>query len=319
MDELYQKLKEELESKLSFLEDKPEETIDSTIKALWHKAYGYSRSAEEACKYPLPKLSEEQTTLLHQLIEKRLNGRPLAYLTGRQNFMGIELICDNRALIPRKETEILGRTAMWFCQKIAKKKSKVNVFDVCCGSGNLGLSLSYFFSNVIVHSSDLSYEAVDLTRENISHLKLQRQANASKSDLFSNFESEDYYGNIDLIVCNPPYISTSKVAKMESEISENEPFMAFDGGMVGMKVIQNLIREAPKFLTKGGWLILEVGVGQGSFIIQLCEKSKRYKQIEGVTDVSGNIRAIAACTKKAEINWYENSNKLSNAIANWLF
>ncbi len=294
MEQLYRKIKLELESKLFFLDNKPEETIDSTIKALWNKAYGHPLSAEEGSKVPLPELSDIQITILYQLIEQRINGKPLAYITGRQNFMGIELLCDNRALIPRKETEILGKAALELCKNISRNKHKVNVFDVCCGSGNLGIALACFLSDIVVNSSDLSRKAVCLTRENISFLKLGRRVNATESDLFSTFESATYYGNIDLIVCNPPYISTSKVTKMDLEISENEPAMAFDGGMVGMKVIKNLIREAPKFLSNPGWVIFEVGVGQGPFIIKLCENSELYKQIEPVTDVSGNIRVIAA-------------------------
>jgi release factor glutamine methyltransferase len=290
---LYRKLKSELESKLSFLEDKPEETSDSSLKALWNKAYGNPLSAVEAEKTPLPELSELQVEILHQLVEQRLNGKPLAHITGRQNFMGIELLSDNRALIPRKETEILGRTALEHCKNIAGSKQMINVFDVCCGSGNIGLALACYISNINVNSSDLSQEAVDLTRDNISFLNMVQRVNAVQSDLFLNFESEAYYNNIDLIVCNPPYISTSKVAKMDSEISSNEPAMAFDGGMVGMKVIQGLIREAPKFLANNGWMIFEVGAGQGPFIVQLCENSLLYKKIEPVTDDKGIIRAIA--------------------------
>jgi release factor glutamine methyltransferase len=294
MEKLYRKLRSELEGKLSFLDDKPEETSDSSLKALWNKASGISLSAEEASKLPLPELTELQVAILHQLVEERLNGKPLAYITGRQNFMGIELLCDNRALIPRKETEILGKSALELCKNIANLKHSVRVFDVCCGSGNLGLALACYISNIIVNSSDLSHEAVELTKENISYLQLVQRMSAMQSDLFLNFESADYYGNIDLIVCNPPYISSSKVAKMEAEISANEPLMAFDGGMVGMKVIQKLIGEAHKFLTQDGWVIFEVGLGQGPFIIKLCENSGQYKQIESVTDASGNIRVVAA-------------------------
>ncbi|HAQ19996.1 MAG TPA: peptide chain release factor N(5)-glutamine methyltransferase [Prolixibacteraceae bacterium] len=294
MDTFYAQLRAELEIKLSFLEDKPEETVDSTIKALWQKAYGFSMSAEEASKLPLPELSDQQKVLLSELTSQRIMGKPLAYIVGRQKFMGIELICDTRALIPRKETEILGRKALAICEDLTKKKSEVKVFDVCCGSGNLAIALAFSLSNVIVHASDLSREAVALTNENISLLQLNARVKAIISDLFSSFESEDYYGNVDIIVCNPPYISTSKINKMDFEISENEPLMAFDGGMVGLKVIQNLIREAPKFLSKNGWIVFEVGLGQGPFIIQLCEKSDLYKEIEPVTDAAGNIRVIAA-------------------------
>jgi len=294
MEELYRKLNQELESKLFILDDKPEETIDSTIKSLWYKASGNPKSAAEVSELSLPKLSPNQVSTLHRLVIERLNGKPLAYITGRQSFMGIELLTDSRALIPRKETEILAKAALNVAQGIALTKPAINVFDVCCGSGNVGLALAYLLPVALVESSDLSHEAVELTNENISFLKLNHQVHARQSDLFSNFESTDFYGKIDVIVCNPPYISTSKVARMNSEISANEPLMAFDGGMLGLKVIQKLINESPKFLSKDGWVIFEVGLGQGQFLIQLCENNKAYSKIEAAEDNSGNIRVIAA-------------------------
>lgn len=299
MEELFHKLRQELENKLSILEDKPDETVSSTLKSLWYKAYEDPKSATKASALSLPALSGNQISTLHRLIEERLNGKPLAYITGRQSFMGIELLTDSRALIPRKETEILGRAALDLCRKITLAKPVVNVFDVCCGSGNVGLALASLLPEATVDSSDLSYEAVELTKENISFLELDHRVNAWQSDLFSNFESTDFYGKIDVIVCNPPYISTSKVAKMHYEISANEPTMAFDGGMLGFRIIQKLIQESPKFLTNDGWVIFEVGAGQGPFLIRLCENSNAYDQIESVEDSFGNIRVIAARCNKA--------------------
>lgn len=297
MEELFLKIKEELHHDLSFLEDKPEENIDSTIKALWHKAHGNSVSAEKANSLSLPELSENQKNTLLQLIQKRKSGTPLAHLTGRQNFMGIELKSDSRALIPRKETEILGKAALEICQNLAKSKAVITIFDVCCGAGNLGLTLASLNSKVNVYASDLSAQAIELTEENIALLNLNQKVTAIQSDLFASFESEKYWNKIDLIVCNPPYISTSKVSKMNLEIAANEPVMAFDGGMLGIKIIQKLIKESPKFLSENGWLIFEVGLGQGSFVIQLCEKSGAWKSITSVEDKAGNIRVIAACNK----------------------
>lgn len=297
-EEFYHIIRLRLESNLTLLDDKPEETIESTIKALWNKAQGHSLSAEKATKLPLAKLSDQQKITLLQLVEKRLNGEPLAHLTGRQSFMGIELLSDKRALIPRKETEILCRVAMELCHELAIEKSNINVFDICCGSGNLGLALASLHRNTYIHASDLSHEAVELTSENISFLSLNHRVKVIQSDLFTNFESTDYLGKIDMIICNPPYISTSKVLKMTSEIAGNEPAMAFDGGMVGLKIIQKLIQESPKFLSIGGWLIFEVGVGQGPFVLQICEKSGLYELLKSETDDSGNIRVIAACYKK---------------------
>jgi release factor glutamine methyltransferase len=293
MDDLFHSIKKDLEINLSILDDKPEETIDSTIKALWNKAAGISVSAEKAGNLPFLELTDSQKSDLLSLVEKRINGVPLAHITGRQSFLGIELISDKRALIPRKETEILGKSALEIGQKLASKKSEIKIMDLCCGSGNLGLALANQIAEAKVYSSDLSPEAVELTKENIEFLNLSKRVTAIKSNLFASFESEEYWLKFDLIVCNPPYISTSKVTKMNPEIVNNEPSLAFDGGMIGLKIIQNLIKDSPRFLNDSGWLIFEVGLGQGPFVTQLCERSNQYKQINQITDQSGNIRVIA--------------------------
>ena len=291
-EELYNNLKTSLEGKLTLLGDKPEETINSSLKALWHAASGVPKSVEEAVKSELPELSKQQVIALHSLVQQRLNNTPLAHITGRQSFMGIELLSDKRALIPRKETEILGRKALELSMRIAMEKQKVNIIDVCCGAGNLGLALAYFNASAAVSATDLSQEAVDLTRDNILFLNLGERVHATQGDLFSAFETDEYYGKTDLIVCNPPYISTAKVQKMTAEIADNEPVLAFDGGMLGTKIILKLIGEAPKFLTEKGWVIFEIGVGQGPFIMQLCERSEHYDKVESVSDDLGNIRVI---------------------------
>lgn len=291
-EELYNNLKTSLEGKLTLLGDKPEETLDSSLKALWHAASGVPKSVDEAARVQLPELSEQQVIALHGLVQQRLNNTPLAHITGRQSFMGIELLSDRRALIPRKETEILGRKALELSKSIVREKQKVNIIDVCCGAGNLGLALAYFNTSAVVSATDLSQEAVELTRDNILFLNLGERVHATQGDLFSAFETDEYYGKTDLIVCNPPYISTAKVQKMTAEISHNEPVMAFDGGMLGTKIILKLIGEAPKFLTEKGWVIFEIGVGQGPFIMQLCERSEHYDKVESVSDDLGNIRVI---------------------------
>jgi release factor glutamine methyltransferase len=291
--ELFQSISNNLTNTLHLLEDKPEETTESTLKALWFAAAGYPVSAEGSLKLPIPDLTENQIEKLHQLIELRLTGVPLAHITNRQNFMGIELISDKRALIPRKETELLGKKALELSEEIVRSKGKSNLIDVCCGSGNLGIAIAYYNTNCVVCSTDLSEEAVQLARDNVNLLKLNHRVQVKQSDLLSAFETNEYYEKIELIVCNPPYISSSKVQKMDSEISSNEPVLAFDGGMLGIKIIQKLISEAPKFLTNEGWLIFEVGAGQGNFIAQVCERTKLYQKINLIPDSSGIVRVIS--------------------------
>ena len=296
-EKLFDKLKNRISAHLQLLEDKPEETIESTIKACWLTAAGLASSAEKAMEKPLPDLNEAQIFQLDQFIEQRLNNLPLAHITGRQCFMGIELLSDKRALIPRKETEILAKRALEISKKLSDKNKAINVMDICCGAGNLGLTVAFYNPRVCVFSTDLSPEAIELTKENISFLKLEERVKAAQGDLFSAFDNEQFYEEIDLIICNPPYISSAKVPKMNAEISANEPVLAFDGGMFGTKIIQRLISEAPKFLKKDAWLTFEVGLGQGEFIKRLCEESGHYKTVESVTDDKANIRVVA--NKKA--------------------
>lgn len=298
--ELFIQLKNELSSRLCILEDKPEESVDSTIKACWHAAYGSPKSAEEALKFPLPELTETQLKTLQFLIGQRLQNIPLAHLTGRQNFMGIEFLSDKRALIPRKETEILARKSLEKSKSLAKEKRQVRVMDICCGAGNLGLAIAWHNPDVEVFATDLSGDAVELTKDNISFLGLNHRVHAEKGDLFSAFEKGNYYFKTDIIVCNPPYISSAKVKKMNAEIFGHEPALAFDGGMFGTKIIQGLVNQASKFLNKDGWLFFEVGLGQGDFIMRLCRETNHYDNIEPVPDSNGNIRVISA-QKKNEV------------------
>jgi release factor glutamine methyltransferase len=246
---------------------------------------------------PLPQLSQDQVKLLLQLIGQRQKNIPLAHLTGRQNFMGIEMLSDKRALIPRKETEILGKKAVELSIELANEKEEIQVLDICCGSGNLGLAIAYYNSKAKVIATDLSEEAVQLTQENISFLNLNNRVQAMCGDLFSAVEEENYYEKNHLITCNPPYISTAKVTKMNSEISAHEPVLAFDGGMFGTKIIQKFLTDAPRFLVKGGSIIFEVGTGQGEFMIRICEGTESYFNIEGVKDAQGNIRVVHAKKK----------------------
>lgn len=295
--ELFNKICKELEGKLQFLDDKPEENIASTVKALWLTVSGNPVSALKSNKTEVTELPEVNEDKLKELIQKRLLNIPLSHLTRRQNFMGIEFISDSRALIPRLETEILGNKALEISLETSKNKNQIMVMDVCCGSGNLALALASLNKKCKVLASDISEEAIELTNENISFLNLSDRVEAVCSDLFAEFETEKYYNQSDLIICNPPYIQSATVKKMKEEIAENEPSLAFDGGMLGIKIVQKLVKEAPIFLKKGGWLVFEIGLGQGDFIAQMCEKTQFYSKIERVPDSHGNIRVIAAQKK----------------------
>ncbi|MBS1921542.1 MAG: peptide chain release factor N(5)-glutamine methyltransferase [Bacteroidetes bacterium] len=291
---LYSDLKTQFGTKIHFLGDKPEETIDSTLKACWQFASGHPMSAEEAVKHPLPSLDEKQVKILYDILGQRVKNIPLAHIVGRQSFLGVEFLTDGRALIPRKETEILGRKALELSFELSKEKNNIQVMDICCGSGNLGLAIAHFNQKVKLLAADLSKDAVSLARENMQFLKLQNRAQIESGDMFSPFENQKNHETINLVICNPPYISSAKVKKMDNEIAAHEPALAFDGGMLGFKIIQMLIEKAPFFLEKNGWVIFEVGLGQGKFIMQLCERTGKYGALKTGEDDHGNIRVIMA-------------------------
>jgi release factor glutamine methyltransferase len=283
----------EMQGKLNILEDKPEENLNNTLKALWLLAAEIRVSVEVADKKKyLPELEESQIKQLHKLVSLRLSNVPLAYITGRQNFMGIELLTDKRALIPRKETEILAQKAIEFTKTFTKKQD-IKVLDICCGAGNLGIAIAHYNSGCHVYASDLSEDAVQLAIENVNFTKLTERVEVFQGDMLSPFNSSDYFGKIDMIVCNPPYILGSKVKNMDPEISNNEPELAFNGGMLGTTVIQKLVKEAPAFLTEKAAVIFEVGLGQGKFLAEMIARSGAYKRIETITDKNSNIRVIS--------------------------
>jgi release factor glutamine methyltransferase len=115
-----------------------------------------------------------------------------------------------------------------------------------------------------------------------------------EGDLLTPFDEPAFLANVDLLVCNPPYISSKKVDTMPNEIIEFEPRLAFDGGPLGIKILQRLIREAPRFLRKGGSLAFEVGFGQGRAIIQRLNHARSFTEIRPIEDDSGEVRAIVA-------------------------
>jgi release factor glutamine methyltransferase len=288
---LVRELLARLENGWNGLPDKPEETPELTLRELWCKvAGGIPQNGNEG----LPELNGAGETLLRELVEKRLSNVPLAYLIGRKSFMGIDLLAGPGAMIPRKETEIVGRAAVETVKEIAREQEQVFVIDLCTGSGNLALLLAFNEPKCQVCGADLSEEAVELARQNSLHLGLDQRVKFFQGDLFAPFASETYFGSMDLITCNPPYISQAQVEKLPEEILDYEPHLAFDGGPFGVKVLTRLVAEAPRYLKTGGWLCFEVGLGQGKVMANLVKKSGLYADIETYADEKGEIRALRA-------------------------
>jgi release factor glutamine methyltransferase len=283
------------------LPDKPEETPEGLLCALWSTACGAPISVDSAVSRAaparLPALDAESLARLRELIEQKKAGVPLAHLTERQTFLGLELLAGPDALIPRKETEILGRAALAKIHCMARKRGELAVLDVCTGSGNLALSYAYYEPQARVYASDLSPEAVRLATRNCDFLGLKERVEIRIGDLLEPFEGPPFAGRCDFLSCNPPYISAAKVKEMHPEISRHEPEAAFNGGVYGVSVLMKLVKNAPRFLRPGGWLGFEVGHGQGAVLSRQLDKNPAFVAIETYEDAGGEIRALLAKTR----------------------
>jgi release factor glutamine methyltransferase len=276
------------------LPDKPEETPAGVLCALWHTACGEPVCVGRARHSALPDLDAAALERLRRLIERKRAGVPLAHLTGRQSFMGLEFLAGPGALIPRRETEILGRAALAKIRWIAERDSQAVVLDICTGSGNLALAYAHYEPRARVYASDLSPEAIELAGRNAAHLGLDGRADFRIGDLLEPFETADFLGGCDFLSCNPPYISSAKLKSLHPEISLFEPQAAFNGGVYGVTILTKLVREAPRFLKPGGWLGFEVGAGQGPMLARQLAKNPLFSVVERFADDAGEVRAILA-------------------------
>ena len=288
---LYEDLLSRLTLNWQGLSDKPQETPELTLRRLWFFAAGEFKVLSDGS---LPLLQEDGAAHLQDLVAARVRGTPLAYLIGRQPFLGLDLLASPDAMIPRVETEILARAAVAAVQSITldPSRAKTRALDLCCGSGNVALAIAAGEKSCQVLGADLSPGAIRIAMRNAEHLGLSDRVKFIVSDLFAAFDPADPANHFDLITCNPPYIATAKVELLPDEIKAYEPRMAFDGGPFGVKIFTRLLRDAPRFAAPGAVLCFEVGLGQGPAIANLMKKDGRYGMPEFFNDTNGAVRAI---------------------------
>lgn len=280
------------------LPDQPDDTAPNSLRALWHRAQGQPRSAAQAQRSALPVLALADFQRLQELVEQRHRGVPLAHLTGRQEFMGLEIESGPEALVPRKETEILAAAALQLLHELVQARGEALVLDLCTGSGNLATALAHYEPRCRLCVADLSASALQLARRNAERHHLDGRLRFFEGDLFGPFSGKEFVRRFDLIVCNPPYISTAKVDELPAETGRNEPRLAFDGGAFGLNVIGRLIKEAPRHLKPESWLCFELGRGQGSYLARNLEKNPAYVEVRRLIDQQKEVRAIAARTPR---------------------
>ena len=225
------------------------------------------------------------------MAERRASGAPLAYVMGHEIFMGVDIIVDEGALAPREETELLGYTALEAIHTSGSAAPKI--IDMCCGSGNLACAIAHHFPTVRVWASDLTDGCISVARRNVKHVDVSERVVVAQGDLFAGLAGFGLEGLIDVVVCNPPYISQSKLATERAELLAHEPREAFDGGPYGISIQQRVVKEALPFLRPGGTLLFEIGLGQERQVKMLFDRAKEYEDVQLVTNAAGEVRVVS--------------------------
>lgn len=207
-------------------------------------------------------------------------------------FMGLDLQLEGSVLIPRTETELLARHAIALLCEAGGEEPLV--IDMCCGSGNLGLAIATAVPGAKVIAADLTDDAVQTATANAQRLGLSDRVTVRQGDLFSALEADNAEGRAAMIVCNPPYISTARLAGKSAHLLEQEPREAFDGGPYGVSILQRVVREAAAFLKPGGLLLFEFGVGQERQAAALLARTRAYDILDFAADETDQPRVAIA-------------------------
>lgn len=226
-------------------------------------------------------LNDEELERCRKYLQRRAKGEPLPYIHGQADFYHCQFNLNRNVLIPRQETEILT-------DKIARCLEQQNLegkvlWDICCGSGCIGISLAKKFPQLKVELADLSPEALAVARENAALNGVDIPIH--EGDLLNPFKGK----RADYIVCNPPYISEEEYKFLEKEVRDYEPRMALVSGATGIEYYQRLARELPSYLNPGakGWM--EIGTGQGKAVSALFDHPV-WKNLKVEKDWAGHER-----------------------------
>lgn len=192
-----------------------------------------------------------------EMLQRRLNGEPLAYIAGKWEFYGLELNVSSDVLIPRMDTEVLVDTAL---ESIKARGMKARVLDLCCGSGCIACAVNKEMPATRVVAADISSEALEISRKNIKEHGLASRIITMQADAATWPPMS--IGSFDLILSNPPYIRSCELIELDSSVRDFEPIGALDGGEDGLDFYRAIIKYWTITLRPNGQIMFEVGEGQ---------------------------------------------------------
>jgi release factor glutamine methyltransferase len=222
-----------------------------------------------------------------ELIRKRLEGCPVAYLVGRKEFFSLEFEVGPAVLIPRPDTE----TLVVECLRLARELPEPTVIDIGTGSGAIPIAVAKRHKGAKVTATDISADALAVARRNAAKHGVAERIRFLHGDLFEPVPPGERF---DFILSNPPYIAREDIASLPVGVRDYEPHVALDGGPDGYAVFDRLVRETTRYLKPGGYLIVEIGSPQEGPARQRIDAYSGYELGPTIKDGSGHPRVLRA-------------------------
>jgi release factor glutamine methyltransferase len=204
--------------------------------------------------HPERELSSDEQSRYDATLAERARGVPAQYITGHQEFWGMDLIVSPAVLIPRPETEHVIETVLDLVGRVPTPASPLRIADVGTGSGAIALALAKELPQAEIHATDISAAALEVARANAARHQLEARIQFHEADLLAGFEDNSF----DFVVSNPPYVGESEEDQVQLEVRKFEPRNAVFAGPTGTEVIARLIPQTRAALKPGGWLVMEI-------------------------------------------------------------
>jgi release factor glutamine methyltransferase len=233
---------------------------------------------------------EAQRNEFKALIRRRIDGFPVAYLIGRREFYLLEFEVSPAVLVPRPETETLVSEAL----NQLKGRATPMILDLCTGSGCIAVSLAHQKPDSRVTATDVSPDALDLAKRNARKHGVDTRIHFRQGDLFAALPPGSLF---DVIVSNPPYVTTNELAGLARDVREHEPRLALDGGPDGLAFYRRIVAGVEKYLSPGGLLFLEIGATQDDAVRGLLEQAG-LEVGKTLKDAAGLPRVVTAKSRK---------------------
>lgn len=228
-------------------------------------------------------LEEKELAAFRAAVKQRAARLPVAYITGSKEFMGLEFQVTPAVLIPRPDTEILVETALGLLKEVENPE----ILDIGTGSGAICVSMLVNLKSAKGTTVDISPDAIAVAQENADKHQVSERLTFCLGDLFSPVVGRKFYA----ILSNPPYIPKEDITQLTPEVRQ-EPNLALDGGVDGLDFYRRIIEEGQHYLAPGGFIAMEVGIGQASLVAELAEKTGFFTVSNIVKDYGGIERVV---------------------------